>query len=87
MQNHLFGHRSTNVLNTIFSRTSRYRNSFYPDSVIAWNRIGHELRGAKSVSVFKTNILNIIRPVKKGLLNIHDPKGIKFISVENGFKL
>ena len=79
VQNHLFGHRSTNVIKTIFSRTSRYRNSFFPDSVIAWNGIGPELRGAKSVSVFKTNILNIIRPVKKGLFNIHDPNGIKWI--------
>ena len=41
--------------------------------------MSRELRGAKSVSVSKTNILNIIRPVKKGLFNIRDPNGIKWI--------
>ena len=79
MQGHLFGYRSTNVLKTIFCRTDRYRHSFFPDSVLAWNGIGPELRSAKSISVFKKNVLNIIRPVKKGLFNIHHPNGIKWI--------
>ena len=79
LQVHLFGHRSTNVLKTIFCRTERYRNSFYPDSVVAWNGIGPELRSAKSLSVFKKNILNIIRPVKKELFGIYNDNGIKWI--------
>ena len=79
LQGHLFGHRSTNVLKTIFCRTERYRNSFYPDSVVAWNGIGPELRSAKSISVFKKNILNIIRPVKKELFGIYNDNGIKWI--------
>ena len=57
--------RSTNVLHTTPWNTDRYKNSFYPDSVISWNNIGSELRGAKSLSLFKKNILKIIRPVKK----------------------
>ena len=64
---------------TIFCRTDRYRHSIFPDSVVAWNGIGPELRGAKSISVFKKNILNIIRPVKKGVFNIQHPNGIKWI--------
>ena len=77
-QGHLFGHRSTNVLKTIFCRTDRYRNSFFPDSVAAWNGIGPELRGAKSISIFKKNILNIIRPAKKEVFSIHNHNGIKW---------
>ena len=73
------GYRSTNVIETICCRTDRYLNSFFPDSVIAWNGIGPVLRGAKSLSIFKKNILKVIRPVQKSLFNIHNPNGIRWI--------
>ena len=76
---HLFGYRSINALRTIPCRTDRYQKTFYPDTVISWNNIGPELRGAKSLSVFKKNILKIIRPQKKDIFNIHNPFGIKRI--------
>ena len=60
-------------------RTDRYHTSFYPNSVKAWNNIGPGLRGAKSLSIFKKCILNIIRPVKKDTFNIHNRKGIRWI--------
>ena len=59
------GERVTNVLNTVPYRTGRYRNSFYPDSVLMWNEIGPGLRGAVSLPVFKRNLLNLYRPAKK----------------------
>ena len=46
---------------------------------MSWNNIGPELRSAKSLSIFKKNILKIIRPEKKDLFNIHNPNGIKWI--------
>ena len=73
------GHRSTNVIDKIFCRTDKYLNSFFPDSVIAWNGIGPLLRGAISLSIFKKNILKSIRPVNKSLFNIHNPNGISRI--------
>ena len=79
LRGHLFGYRYTNILNTIFCRTDRYQNSFFPDSVTMWNDLGPELRGAESLSIFKKNVLKIYRPVKKSLFNIHDPNGIKRI--------
>ena len=45
----LFGSRSTNVLPLIPCKTDRYRNSFYPDAVTTWNKIGVELRSIQSV--------------------------------------
>ena len=76
---HLFGQRSTNGLHSIPCRTARYQKTFYPDSVISWNNIGPVLRGAKSLSIFKKNILKIIRPEKKEIFNIHNPSGIRWI--------
>ena len=69
--------RSTDV-NFIPYRTDRHSNSFYPNSILSWNNIGAELRNAKSIAIFKRNLLNIIRPAKKSIYNIHDT-GIKWI--------
>ena len=57
LRGHLFGLRSTNVLSSIPCRTDRYQKTFYPDSVMSWNNIGPELRGAKWLSIFRKNIL------------------------------
>jgi len=79
LHDHLFGHRYTNVLDTITCRTDRYLNSFFPNCVSLWNDLGPELRGAESLSIFKKRILKIYRPGKKTLFDIHDPNGIKWI--------
>ena len=42
-----------------------------------WNEIGPALRQAPSLIIFKSNTLKLIRPEKKKVLNIHDPKGMK----------
>ena len=52
-------------------------NSFYPHAIKIWNEIDPSLRQAPSLSIFKSNILKLIRPLKKDVFNIHDPKGIK----------
>ena len=74
---HLYGNRSDNVLRGIFCRTNRYKKSFYPHSIQAWNDIGPDLRQEVSLSVFKTNILKLIRPLKNDTFGVYDPKGIK----------
>ena len=79
LHGHLFGDRYTNVLNTLFCRTDRFLNSFFPDSIHMWNDLGPELRGAESLSVFKQRLLKLYRPLKKSLFDIYDTFGIKYI--------
>ena len=79
---HLFGYSYTNMLDTIFCRTDKYKSSFFPDSIILWNDIGPQLRGAESISIFKNKILKLYRPAKKCLFNIHD-YGIKWIFLKS----
>ena len=54
-------------------------NSFYPHSVKIWNAIGPEYRQVPSLGIFKSKILKLIRPHKKPLYDIHDPKGVKIL--------
>ena len=77
--NHLYGNRRENVLEDIYCRTSKYRNSFFPDTIKSWNNIGVDLRGIASISLFKKKLFSLIRPEKKFFFGIHDPRGIKNI--------
>ena len=74
-----YGFRSANILHALPWRNARFQNSFYPDSIKSWNNLGPELTGAKSLSIFKTSILKLIKPVKKDIFNIHNRKGIGWI--------
>jgi len=76
---HLFGQRSGNILHDIRYNTNRYGDSFYPDSVDCWNKVGPELRNSPSLLSFKKNILALIRPSAKSIYNIYNPIAIKWL--------
>ena len=76
LRSHLFG--LSNDLKNIPSKTQRYRNSFFPDTVSLWNDLGPKLRGSESLAVFKRNLLKLYRLPKKSLFNIYDD-GTKWI--------
>ena len=71
-RNHLFGSRSENYLHSIKCRTSSYLKSYYPHTVTILNGIGPALSQVPSLSIFKFNILKLIRPPKKYVYNIHE---------------
>ena len=51
-----------------------HRNSFYPDSVRSWNKIGSVLRNSINLKSFKTNILALVRPKSKSIFDIHNKR-------------
>ena len=75
----LYGQRRENVLHEIPCRTSRFLNSFYPDTIRSLNNIGYEFRNCSNLSKFKSKLLNLTRPPKKSIFDIHDPCGIKLL--------
>ena len=79
LHRHLHDISKTKLLKTISGKTDRYLNTFYPNTVKLWNDLSPSLRLAKSISVFKQNILKTYRPVKKSIFNIYEPKCIKWI--------
>ena len=46
IRTHRFGSRSVNVIKEIRCKSKSYSNSFYPDSIRCWNKIGPELRNS-----------------------------------------
>ena len=51
----------------------------FPDSIRAWNNLGHKFNSCTSLSTFKSQILTFIRPEPKLTFNINDRQGLKHI--------
>ena len=62
----------------IACKTTRYKYSFFSDSIKSWNNIGFEFSSARSIGQFKQNITDLIRPKPKSTFGIHDPIGLKY---------
>ena len=68
IRTHLFGSRSENVQNEIRCKSKSYSNSFYPDSIRCWNKIGPELCNSLNLKCFKSSILSLVRPPQRECL-------------------
>ena len=53
--------------------------SFFPHTVKTWNLIGEDFRSLDSLSKFKSSLLSLIRPPKKGTYGIHNPTCIRYL--------
>ena len=56
-----------------------FKNSFFPWTIIEWNKLDLTLRKCDSFNVFKKEILKFIRPSSNYFYNCHNPIGIKYI--------
>ena len=57
-----------------------FRNSFFPSTVIEWNKLDNNIRNSESVSAFKKQILKFIRSSPNSTFNVHNPHGIKLLT-------
>ena len=57
-----------------------FRNSFFPSTVIEWNKLDKSIRNSQSVSTFNKQILKFIRPSPNSSFNVHNPHGIKLFT-------
>ena len=57
-----------------------FRNSFFPSTVIEWNKLDNNIRNSESVSAFKKQILKFIRPSPNSMFNVHNPHGVKLLT-------
>ena len=56
-----------------------FKNSFFPSTIIKWNKLDVSLRKCDSF-VFKKEIVKFIRPSSNYFYNCHNPIGIKHIT-------
>ena len=76
---HNYALRRNLMIPPIPCRIDKYKSSFYPDAISSWNKLDPNLKSASSLSIFKSSLSKIIRPVKKDTFNITDPSGTKWL--------
>ena len=62
------------------TRHTFFKNSFFPSTIIEWNKLDHNIRNSSSFNIFRKSILKFIRPSANRFFDCHNPKGIKFIT-------
>ena len=62
------------------SRTKRFSNTYFQNSINEWNSLDVSTRKCGTVSQFKTKLINLVRPPKKSTFKIHDINCIKLLT-------
>ena len=62
------------------TRHTFLKNSFFPWTIIEWNKLDCNIRNSSSFNIFRKSIRKFIRLSANSLFNCHNPKGIKFIN-------
>ena len=56
------------------------KNTFFPSTIIEWNKLDPTFRNAESFDIFKSNILKFIRPTRRSFFNCYNHKGIRLMT-------
>ena len=57
-----------------------FKYSFFPYTIVEWNKLDPNLKNAKSYMCFRNSLLNIGRPVQNSIFKVFNPLGIKFLT-------
>ena len=79
-ESHIYSTRNSENVETYYCRTDQFKYSFFPYSIIEWNKLDINLHNAKSFLIFRNSLLKIGRPMQNSIYNIHDPVGIKYLT-------
>ena len=79
--NTIYNTKNTNNDNPLMNiRHNFFRNTFFPSSIIEWNKFDPETRISTSFNSFKESILKFIRPAPNSISQCHTPNGIKYLT-------
>ena len=57
-----------------------FKNSFFPSTVIQWNKLDLNSRNSENVTSFKGKVLKLIRSSKNSIFYCNNPKGIQLLT-------
>ena len=79
-ESHTYNTRNLENVEIYYCRTDLYKYSFFPYTIVEWNKLDINLRNAKSFLIFRNSLLKIGRPMQNPVYDKHDPMGIKFLT-------
>ena len=63
-----------------YSRTERFKASFFPSSTYNWNQLDPDFQKSFSLEICKRALLKFIRPMSANVYKIHHPRGLKLLT-------
>ena len=75
----LYRFNNSNTFHEIKCKTSRYKNSFFPDAINSWNNIITNFQNVPTFTSLKAHILSLIRPKTRSTFGVHDPLGLRYL--------
>ena len=78
--NHQYNTRSIEDVTTFYCRIDAFKYSYFPHTILEWNKLDMQIRRSESFLSFKNSLLKIGRPTAKLIYKIHNPIGLKFLT-------
>ena len=72
--------RNTDQVETYYCRTDIFKNSFFPYTIIEWNKLDLDVRKSKSYAIFRNTLLKLGRPNQNAIYNSNNPIGLKLLT-------
>ena len=76
--NYQYNTRSTEDVTTFYWRKDVFKYSYFPHTILKWNKPGMQTRRSESFLSFKSSLLKTGRPTAKPTYNVYNPIGLKF---------
>ena len=71
---------SSGNVTTLYSRTDVYKYSFFPYTILEWNKLDKSIQQFKTIKPFRNSLLKIGWHTPKPVYNIHNPTGLKLLT-------
>ena len=77
---HIYNTCNTENVETYYCRNDLFKYSFFPYTIVEWNKLDITLQNVKSFQIFRNLLLKIGRPIQNSIFNIDDPVDIKYLT-------
>ena len=68
--------RNADKVETYYCRTDIFKNSFFPYTIIEWNKLDIDIRKSKSYATFRNTLLKLGRPIQRAIYSISNPVAV-----------
>ena len=57
-----------------------FKNSYFPSTIIEWNKLDSNIRNSETLNIFKSKIVKFIRPTASSTFGCQNPIGVKLLT-------
>ena len=72
--------RNENNIPLVRVNNKYFMNTFFPSTITEWNKLDLSIRNSASLNVFKSRLLQFVRPLENSVFTCHNPIGIKYLT-------